>query len=359
MNDSQHSNPDMKPSDSLSLEDLGWRAFFNGQLDVDKPEHIIPVRVVAVHRNELQVLGAQFDASVLPYLGEGDEDAATIGDWLMLDRETGRIVTRLDRISLFKRFAPGSAQNIQLIAANVDTLMIVSSCNDDFNVARLERYLAVAREAEVMPVVVLTKADQSDDADDYRRRAEKLMPNLCVETLDATDPVDVKSLAGWCGKGQTVAFVGSSGVGKSTLSNSLLGNQDIATQAVREDDAKGRHTTTHRALYRTPSGGWVLDSPGIRELQLTDVADGIAALFSDVEDMAAQCRFSDCSHTREPGCAVRAAIEAGELDPARLERWRKLLEENDRNSLSISQARAKARNFSKMVKRTVKAKPSR
>ncbi len=339
---------------SIRLTDLGWRHFFNQQLDIDEIGVLRPVRVIAVHRNELRVIGEKFEEGIQPQFGESDEDKATIGDWLLLDPETHRVKRRLDRLSIFKRKAPGSSRSVQLIAANVDTLIIVSSCNQDYNTARLERYLALAKEADVTPIVVLTKADQLEAPEEYRRKAEKLLPQLYAITLNATDPSEVELLKQWCGTGQTVAFVGSSGVGKSTLTNSLMGKTVEETQAIREDDSRGRHTTSHRALHRLPMGGWVLDTPGMRELQLTDVGDGISEVFSDIEEFAANCRFADCSHETEPGCAVITALESGDLEEDRLFRWRKLMAENARNSRSIAESRAKDKAFGKMIKDVLK-----
>ena len=201
----------------------------------------------------------------------------------------------LRRSSLFKRRAAGTSRKLQLIAANVDTLFIVTSCNQDFNPARLERYLALASEAGVTPVIVLTKADLAD----ARRTLSALRPGCSGRAggvVDARSAEASPRLAPWCARGQTVALVGSSGVGKSTLVNTLTGTERIATQGVREDDDKGRHTTTGRSLHRLPAGGWLVDTPGMRELQLTDVKAGIDEVFADIVALAPSCRFSDCSH---------------------------------------------------------------
>jgi len=343
------------------LADLGWVPFFDTQLDQDDLSATIPVRVMAVHRNSLSVQGLGLRQIVPPFTADPDdpETAATIGDWLLLDPQTSLPQRLLDRKSLFKRRAAGHARKLQLIAANVDTLFIVTSCNQDFNVARLERYLGLALEADVMPIIVITKADLTDDPQDFVRRATKLMPGLLVEVLDARDPDSVAVLAPWCAVGQTVALVGSSGVGKSTLVNTLTATNSIATQGPRADDNKGRHTTTARALHRLPKGGWLLDTPGMRELQLTDVQSGLAEVFADIVDLTQACRFADCRHEVEPGCAVLAAVDAGVLDAARFKRWQKLVTEDARNTETLTGRRARERAFGKMVKGVIKDKRKR
>lgn len=348
-------------SQSPTLADLGWAPFFSSQLSLDELTALKPVRVMAVHRDGLHVTGPDIDRRIPPFGGAADDETAgaTVGDWLLVDAATLRPRRRLERKSLFKRRAAGTGRKLQLIAANVDTLFVVSSCNQDFNPARLERYLALALDAEVTPVVVLTKADLTETPETFVLAAARLLPGLRVEVVDARDEADVACLLPWCKAGQTVALVGSSGVGKSTLVNTLTGGAEIATQTIRADDDKGRHTTTGRALHRLPAGGWLVDTPGMRKLQLTDVEDGIDDLFADVVALARACRFGDCRHEDEPGCAVRAAIESGDVESERVRRWRKLVAEEAYNSASLAERRARDKAFGRMAKRAFAEKRAR
>lgn len=314
-----------------TLADLGWKPFFADQLSADEAQACLPVRVTALYRGLVAVMGEGVDQLIGSRLAEsrGDEDRATVGDWLLVNRETLVLERILDRASLFKRPAPGDDRRLQLIAANVDTLFIVTSCNDDFNIARLERYLVLAREVSVTPVIVLTKIDLADDPEHFREAALALQPGLAVELVNARDPAGVARLAERCGRGQTVALLGSSGVGKSTLVNTLRGSDSITTQAVRDHDDKGRHTTTVREMHRLANGGWLMDTPGMREFRIADAPTGIADVFDDIAALVLECRFTNCSHAGEPGCAIQAALSAGTLEPVRLARWAKLAAEDE------------------------------
>ncbi|MBB4008576.1 ribosome small subunit-dependent GTPase A [Allorhizobium taibaishanense] len=311
-----------------SLAALGWADFFADQL-TPEDEGLVPRRVAAVHRARVDVIDADgLKDLVLPHKSSTADFA--VGDWVLVDAATDAFVRLLERRTVFQRRTEGR-HGQQLAAANVDTLFIVTSCNADFNPARLERYLVMANQSGADPVLVLTKADIADDRETYIAQAESLQRGVPVIIVNARAPDAAAMLAPFCGVGKTVALVGSSGVGKSTLVNTLAGLQpetEQKTGGIREHDAKGRHTTTARSLHAIAGGGWVIDTPGIRTLYVSDVTDGLDTLFSEITDLAPLCRFRDCTHVHEPGCAVQAAISAGTLAPERLERWRILSAES-------------------------------
>ena len=316
-------------------------------------------RVIGVERTGLTIAPeGLLEIDQVPLSGRwfrGDEETRpTIGDWVVVDARTGTLLDLLPRRSLIKRVNPLGA--LQLIAANVDTALIVTSCNADFSPERLERYLSVVMEADIQPLLVLTKTDLIDDASVYGEVLTERFPDIPQVLLNALEASAVASLEPWCAPGQTLAQLGSSGVGKSTLVNSLLGGEVQTTAAIREEDGKGRHTTTNRSLHRLPQGGVILDSPGMRELQLAEAEEGLDQLFADVEALAAMCRFNDCSHAGEPGCAIAAALQAGELDHERLTSYLSLKAEEIRNRESLAARRSRDRAFGKKVRGAVRAK---
>ena len=311
-----------------NLAELGWKPFYSNQLSAEEARLYRPCRVMAVHRGMVEVLGEALEGAISSVISEsrGPEDRPTVGDWLLIEPSDKRVVRILDRASLFKRPAPGESRRLQLIAANVDTLFIVTSCNQDFNVGRIERYLVLAREAGVQPVIVLTKADLADTPGHFLAAALALTPE--VEMINGRDPISAAPLMERCRCGETVALVGSSGVGKSTLINTLRGSDSIATQAVREADGKGRHTTTVREMHRLVHG---------------------AEVFADIASMTLECRFSNCTHSAEPDCAVQAAIAKGSLERVRLDRWRKLTAEEIINTAKLAPRRTRAEKPNKRI----------
>lgn len=333
---------------------MGWQAFFQQQLTLEEYQSTTIARIAAQHRSGFQLLTG---TGTIKLTGTGtitlpqnpNFPPMTVGDWILLDEEQ-KFVRCLERSSLFQRKAAGTKASYQLIAANIDTLFIVCSLNDDFNLNRIERYLALANEAQVEAVVVLTKADLCEDAETQRAEVQRLDPILMVETVNALDSESVSQLSGWCKQGKTVAVMGSSGVGKSTLLNTLMASETQLTGGIREDDSKGRHTTTSRSLHQLPHGGLLIDTPGMRELQLTDCEAGVSETFSDIEKIARECRFSDCQHQSEPGCAIQSALSQGSIDERRLNNYFKLLREQARNSATLAEQRAASKQFGKMVR---------
>ena len=337
-----------------TLASLGWSSDFLRQLEPDEMETLTPARVTGVHRARLSVLTANGATELIlpPDLAAGD---VAVGDWVLADPATGRAARLLDRRSRIFRRAAGDASREQLIVANVDTVFITTTCTEEFNEARLERYLALCHAGGVPPVFVLTKTDHADDPDAFLDRLRAIGPAVPAVALNAKASGAVAALRPWCGPGQTVAFLGMSGVGKSTLASALTG-LDLDTGEISSDQMRGRHTTTAREMHAIPGGGWLIDTPGMRELRLTDMAEGIDAAFAEIAALATECRFRDCSHGPEPGCAVQAAVMAGEVDAARVERWKKLRAEDAGHTASALDRRRKGKDLALRVKQAKKAK---
>lgn len=334
-----------------TLQQLGWKPFFQQQLSLDELSDLTTGRVIEQHRDRIVVMSpkGQLNLTLMSI-----DERICVGDWVLFD-DTLRVRRSLERQSLFERKAPGSKVSAQLIAANIDTVMIVCSLNQDFSLNRIERYLAIAREAMVEPVVILTKADLCEEADIKRLQVQELDPMLVVYAINALDSHEIEQLESYCRDGRTLAFLGSSGVGKSTLVNNLLGFESQQTGGVREEDCKGRHTTTHRALKVLPQGGILMDTPGMRELQLGSCELGVNETFREITDLADMCRFSDCTHTSEPGCAVQQAIRGGFLLERRLVSYQKLMREQALNGASLTEKRSKNKALGKLINSTQNA----
>ena len=328
------------------LSSLGWTPVPASEL----PSDCVPARVSRVDRGVLTVLGEDGERRVHPAAalrgGAGLGEPA-VGDWVAV--RGGLAVVILPRTSAFVRTVAGRRSAAQVVAANLDTVLVVDSLVGDARVRRVERYLAVAWSSGATPVVVLTKADLCDDVPAAVERVAEDALGVAVLPVSSVTPKGVEAVRALLGPGRTAAMVGPSGVGKSSLANALAGRPIAGTREIR-DDGRGRHTTTARELHLLPGGGLLIDTPGMRELALYDDADGVDTAYADVTSLAAGCRFRDCGHRGEPGCAVAAAIDDGRLDPARFTAWRKLQAEAHRQLLRVD-ARARAQENARLRSR--------
>jgi ribosome biogenesis GTPase / thiamine phosphate phosphatase len=311
----------------LNLDDLGWDDGFAAALQPH--DNCIPGRVSAQHRGEYDVLAERGElrahvAGRLRHEAASGAELPAVGDWVALRDETIHAV--LPRRSAFLRKVAFHATEAQVLAANIDTVFVVTGLDDDFSVRRLERYLTLAWESGANPAVVLTKADLCDDPLALLLEAEQVAVGVPAHVVSNVTGEGLDELAPYLGPARTVALLGSSGVGKSSLLNRLLDDEVQATKELA-DDGTGRHTTTARQLFRLPGGALLVDTPGLREVQLWSADDGIHEAFADVDELAADCRFNDCAHKREPGCAVQAAIDEGRLPRERLQSYRALQRE--------------------------------
>jgi len=307
----------------MTLSSIGWSDRFARQM-IQFPG-CIPARVSQSHRDHYLVWTEAGEQAASPAgkLREKGQLWPTTVDWVAL-REGGAIEAVLDRATVLERKQPGRTSREQILAANLDVLLVVMGLDHDFNPRRLERYLILAQEGTIRPVLVLNKADLHDNLAAVVREARSLASGIPVFPMSATEGWGMKDLHELIGAGETAALAGSSGTGKSTIVNRLTGQATQATQPVREHDSRGRHTTTHRELFLLDHGWLLMDLPGIRELQLLGGVKSVEEVFADIRSVAERCRFRDCQHDAEPGCMMRQ-----EIDPARLAAWRKLRREAD------------------------------
>ena len=356
-----------RPQGRVSLLALGWSDHFARAFEPHAAEGLVPGRVVLEHTHIYTVLTEAGDilaqvSGRLRHHAAGRQDFPAVGDWVAIARRPhgGRATIHavLPRRSRFARKVAGIRMEEQVVAANVDTVLLVAGLDGDFNVRRLERYLVLARESGAMSVVVLNKADLCPDVDARVSEVEAIALGLPVLAVSAKAGQGLTALESYLRPRETVAFLGSSGVGKSTIVNALVGRPLLRTREVRASDSRGRHVSSARELIVLPGGGLVIDTPGMRELQLWEVGEGLTETFEDIEALGAGCRFRDCRHRDEPGCAVKAAVEDGRLAAERLASYRKLEDEIDR--LDGRQERKRhAKILSRAVKTYVKTKPRR
>lgn len=355
-----------------SLFDWGWTADLADHFDQLDPAGLIPARVVRQDRQQYLVRSSEqmYTALLLgkmQYAASDPSQMPAVGDWVAIeafDDEQAIIHAVLPRFSAFVRKEAGGRTRQQVIAANIDTVFLVSGLDHDFNVRRMERYLVQAASSGATPVLVLNKADLCSDVATRLADVERVAPGVAVVVLSAQSGEGVAHLQAHIAPGHTIAVLGSSGVGKSTLVNRLLGDERQATGAVREDDSRGRHTTSHRELFLLPEGGILIDTPGLRELQLWADTSSLDATFADIEALGAACRFKDCSHEVEPGCAVQEALSTGDLDADRFQSYLKLRREiryldQRQDEVARAQARQREKQFGKLVRKINRENPKR
>lgn len=317
----------------------------------------IPARILAQHKERYELVcefGPTFARLKTKEYYRGTELFPTVGDYVTIRCLPGGdslILSTLPRRSCFFRREPGPIPRDQAVAANFDWVFLLQSLNQNFNPARLERYLTMAWQSGGTPVILLTKADLADSYREYLAETARVAPGVAVHPVSARTGFGLEELAPYLEAGKTLVFLGSSGVGKSSLVNALAGEELMAVSDIRQADGRGRHTTTHRQLLRLPGGALIIDTPGMRELGMAEAGTGLSEAFPDVERFLGRCRFRDCRHEKEPGCAIRAAIAAGELDPARWASWSRLRAEAETHAEALRRKREWAKNVARTNRR--------
>ncbi|MDR7074601.1 ribosome small subunit-dependent GTPase A [Fictibacillus barbaricus] len=320
----------------MNLKSLGYNQTFEESFKEYENQSLIPGRISIEHKGLYRVLTESGEllgeiTGKIRFNAEGRQDFPAVGDWVAVQAipSEGKAYIHgiLPRKSKFSRKAAGVTTDEQIVATNVDTVFLVNALNQDFNLRRLERYLLMAWESGAAPVIVLSKADLCEDIQTIMDEVESIAFGVPVFAVSSETGMGLDALSDFIKEGQTVALLGSSGVGKSTLANKLFGSEVLKTNEIREEDGKGKHTTTHRELLVLESGGILIDTPGMRELQLWEGDSSLSQSFQDVESLAQECRFRDCTHNNEPGCAVQSAIDTGDLDEDRYNSYLKLQRE--------------------------------
>lgn len=319
-----------------TLSRLGWDNFFEKEFEKISVADLLPGRVLRVNKSNylIQTSTGEFSAEVsgkFHFNADGPSDFPAVGDWIAMqiieDEKKGIIEHLIVRKNSFSRKVAGAKTDEQVIASNIDYVFIISSLNQDINLRRIERYVTLSRECKLNPVIILSKSDQCDAIEEIVREVSSVCGNIAVHAISALKDIGIEELQKYFEGNKTVAVVGSSGVGKSTLINRLMNSDSMEVRETSSYKDKGRHTTSHRELLILPEGGMIIDTPGMRELQLWEGSEGVSETFADIEKYLGQCKFSDCKHESEPGCAIRKAMDAGELDEDRYRSYQKLQRE--------------------------------
>ncbi len=320
----------------MELMDLGWNSYFERLFEPYKPQGLLPLRIIRENKEKYIALGLQGElicevSGKFRFESTTKSNFPSVGDWVVgtirEEEKKGTIHAILPRQNSFSRKVAGHTTEEQIVAANINTIFIVTGLDLNYNVRRIERFLTLVWNSGATPVILLNKSDLCFDFELKKIEVESIAIGVDVYTISASQNLGLEFLSKYIQIGKTVAFLGSSGVGKSTIINSLLGNNQLKVNEVSEEGSRGKHTTTHRELILLPNGGIVIDTPGMRELQLWGEEEGLKQTFEDIEELAETCRFTDCNHETEPGCAVLEAIQNGTIDLKRLESYHKLKKE--------------------------------